>query len=224
LAHNGIVDPDTLAACERLRQTGRKLLLVTGRELDDLQRVFPDLDHFDRLVAENGALLYRPARHEEIPLAAPPPPVFVERLRAAQIHPLSVGRSIVATWAPNETFVLETIRALGLEWQIIFNQGAVMVLPSGVNKASGLLAALRDLDLSPHNVAGVGDAENNHAFVSLCGCAVANALPLLKEEVDLVTAQARGAGVTELIERMIVHDLTDIPVRAARGDAGHRPG
>jgi hydroxymethylpyrimidine pyrophosphatase-like HAD family hydrolase len=48
--------------------------------------------------------------------------------------------------------------------QVIFNKGAVMILPTGINKATGLAAALSDLKLSPHNVVGIGDAENDHAF------------------------------------------------------------
>jgi HAD superfamily hydrolase (TIGR01484 family) len=62
--------------------------------------------------------------------------------------------------------VLETIRELGLELQVIFNKGAVMVLPSGINKATGLRAALDELQLSPHDAVAVGDAENDHAFRS----------------------------------------------------------
>ena len=61
---------------------------------------------------------------------------------------MSTGRVIVATWEPHETIVLETIRDLGLELQVIFNKGAVMVLPAGVNKATGLAAALEQLGLS----------------------------------------------------------------------------
>ena len=108
-----------------------------------------------------------------------------------RVEPLTVGRSIVATWEPNETTVLEAIRELGLDLQIIFNKGAVMVLPSGMNKAAGLAAALRELELSPHNVVGVGDAENDHAFLRACGCAaaVANALPTVKETADISLAR-----------------------------------
>ena len=65
IAHHGRVDEPTLAALKRLRESGRKLLLVTGRELDDLQTVFPHLDLFARIVAENGALIYRPETREE---------------------------------------------------------------------------------------------------------------------------------------------------------------
>ena len=37
--------------------------------------------------------------------------------------------------------VLATIRDLGLELHVIFNRDAVMVLPSGINKGTGLRAA-----------------------------------------------------------------------------------
>src|SRR5581483_8672300 len=133
----------------------------------------------------------------ETPLAQRPPDSFVAALRARGVGPISVGRVIVATWEPHETVVLETIRDQGLELQVIFNKGAVMVLPAGVNKASGLAAALQKLCLSAHNAVGIGDAENDHALLNLCefGAAVANALPTLKERADLVTRGARGAGV-----------------------------
>ncbi|HYB99649.1 MAG TPA: HAD hydrolase family protein [Candidatus Limnocylindrales bacterium] len=215
LALHGAVSKDTLAALECLRATGRKVLLVTGRELDDLQRVYDRLDLFDRVVAENGALLYCPATRQEQPLCEPPPPRFVETLRNRGVTPISVGRVIVATWQPNETVVLETIRDMGLELQVIFNKGAVMVLPSGINKAAGLTVALDQLGLSPHNVVAVGDAENDHAFMNLCECsvAVANALDTIKERADYVTAADHGAGVNELIEKMIANDLRDLSPR-----------
>ena len=106
IAHDGVVDAPTLAALERLRAGARRLILVTGRELADLQRVMPRLDLFDLVVAENGALLYDPANREEQALAEPPPARFIERLRELGVAPLSVGRAIVATWEPNEGKVL----------------------------------------------------------------------------------------------------------------------
>ncbi|HXV42283.1 MAG TPA: HAD family hydrolase, partial [Anaerolineae bacterium] len=212
LALNGQVDEETIAALERVRNSGRKLILVTGRELDDLMRIFPRLDLFDRVVAENGALLYRPATREEKALGESPKDEFIALLRHRGVATLSVGRVIVATWEPYEKVALEAIRDLGLELQVIFNKGAVMILPSGLNKATGLAAALSELSLSPHNVAGIGDAENDHAFLSLCECAaaVANALPVLKERADFVTQGDHGAGVIELIDKLIASDLTEL--------------
>jgi HAD superfamily hydrolase (TIGR01484 family) len=208
IAHNGLVGADTLAALERIRDTGRKLILVTGRELPDLKRVFPETGLFDKVVAENGALLYTPATEEERALATPPPAEFVRRLEKRGVKPLSAGRSIVATWEPHQATVLEVIKEQGLELEIIFNKGAVMVLPTGVNKATGLAAALAELQLSAHNVIGVGDAENDHAFLKACGLsvAVANAIPAVKETAELVTKAARGEGVEELVAELIEHD------------------
>jgi hydroxymethylpyrimidine pyrophosphatase-like HAD family hydrolase len=216
LAEDGIVAPSTLRALERLKETGRKLLLVTGRELPDLYRVFADADLFDLIVAENGALLYEPATKAEDVLGGAPPPSFLKWLREHRVSPLSVGRSIVATVEPNEAIVLDAVRELGLELEIIFNKRAVMVLPPGVNKASGLAAALARLKLSPLNVVAIGDAENDHALLKASGCAVAvaNALPTVKADADFVTTAARGAGVAELIERLIDDDLAAIVARA----------
>jgi HAD superfamily hydrolase (TIGR01484 family) len=212
IARGGVVAEETRSALRFLRSTGRRLLLVTGRRLDDLQRLSPSLELFDRVVAENGALLYRPDTREETLLAEPPSARFLDALRAAGVTPLSVGRAIVATFSPHEQAVLGTIRELGLELQVIFNKGAVMVLPSGTNKASGLAKALQELGLSAHNVVGIGDAENDHAFLAACECgvAVANALPMLKERADLVTAGDHGGGVVELVRRLAENDLEDV--------------
>lgn len=219
-AADGRVSPRTVAALQRLLATGRKLILVTGRELPELLAIFPEIALFESVVAENGALLYRPSNRAEKLLAEPSPPAFVQLLETRGVAPLSVGRAIVATWQPHEQAVLDTIRDLGLELQVIFNKGAVMVLPAGVNKATGLLAALKELSLSPHETVGVGDAENDHAFLALCECAaaVANALPSLRERADVITRGDHGNGVAELIEHMIANDLNEFSSRLTRHD------
>jgi hypothetical protein len=218
LAHHGLVDRETVDALQRLRASGRTLLLVTGRELDELLGVFPEIGVFDLVVAENGGLLYWPETRRVELLCDPPPERFVTMLRGRQVDPLAVGRSIVATVHPNETAVLECIRDLGVELHVIFNKGAVMVLPTGVNKASGLAAALDRLALSPRNVVAVGDAENDHSMLEYVeyGVAVANAVPTLKEAADRVTERGHGAGVIELIGEMVAHDLARRPSKHAR--------
>src|SRR3954468_12028697 len=220
VAKDGILDDPTRRALERLRGTGRKTILVTGRRIEDLKVACPDLSTFDAVVGENGAVLYWPAKNELRALAEAPPPVFAERLTRAGVREVAVGHVIVATWQPYELMVLDAIRDLGLELQVIFNKGAVMVLPSGVNKGTGLRAALEDLGLSPHNAVSVGDAENDHALLGACECgvAVANALPVLKERADLVTVAERGAGVAELADRLIDDDLASVADRLARHD------
>jgi len=221
IAHDGIVDQPTIAALRRARESGLRLLLVTGRELPDLFNTFAHTDLFDRIVAENGALLYTPSTKESRALAPPPPPGFLAELREKNI-PISVGRSVVATVEPHEHAVLSAIRDQGLEWHVIFNKGSVMALPSGVTKATGLLPALAELGIPAHQTVGVGDAENDHAFLRLCGlsAAVDNALPALKEAADLVTTGARGAGVIELIDRLLSGSLDNLKPQPKH----HSPG
>ena len=209
LAKDGKVSEATLDALKRLQKSGRKLILVTGRELADLYLAFPEVNLFDCVVVENGAVVYFPQTREEFLLGDLPPENFVQALRSRDISPLSIGKVIVATWEPNETQVLTVIRELGLDLQVIFNKGAVMILPAGVNKASGLGDALSRMGLSAHNTVAVGDAENDLAFLKLCefSVAVANALPSVKGEVDWVTQASRGDGVIELVERLLTEDL-----------------
>src|SRR5438105_7029230 len=112
LAHNGRIDDDTWAALRRLRESGRRLVMVTGRELDELLGLLQHAELFDRIVAENGALVYHPETKEARTIAPPPPDRFVEvlkrRMGIGRTIPkaphgpplLSVGRVIVATWEP----------------------------------------------------------------------------------------------------------------------------
>lgn len=231
IATEGCLEPETIAALQRWRDTGRRLILVTGRMLDDLLTLFPQyapLELFDWMVAENGAVLYHPATQVVKLLADPPPAEFRQQLQqrigtgaeiaklpasgefaqliqSGQLAAFASGRVIVATWQPYDHVATDLIREMGLDLQVILNKRAVMVLPAGIDKAFGLKAVLPELHLTPEQVVGVGDAENDCHFLEICGfsVAVANALPILKAQADWVTAQARGAGVVELIERLL---------------------
>jgi hypothetical protein len=105
--------------------------------------------------------------------------------------------------------VFDIIQELGLELQVIVNRSAIMVLPPGINKASGLKFALHKLGLSQHEAVAIGDAENDHSFLRYCECgvAVANAVASLKDSAEFVTRGANGDGVAELIDELIANDL-----------------
>lgn len=224
LAEDGHVTSETLTALTRLRASGRKLILVTGRELTELQTVFPDIGMCDVVVAENGALLYWPSNGVEQVLGEPPPAEFIAEMIRGQVQPFSQGRVIFATWRPHETLVLQAIQKLGLGYHIVFNKRAVMMLPDGINKATGLAKALERLEIVPNQVVGVGDAENDHAFLNSCGVAVAvqNALPSLKEHCDLVMEGDHGRGVIQLIEQLLEDDFARLGPRRSRAEISVR--
>lgn len=208
IAECGRVRAATAAALARVRQSGRRCVLVTGRRLPDLYAVCPDADAmFDVVVAENGALLYLPARRELTPLGAAPEAALVEGLRRRGVR-FDLGASIVATDAEFAEAARAAIAESGAERSLVFNKSNLMLLPGGVTKATGLTAALEAMELSPHNVAGIGDAENDHAFLSLCECAVAvaDAVPALREQADVVTSGGAGDGVVEFVNEQLLAD------------------
>ena len=211
IALHGKVNKQTVEALKQLKASARKLILVTGRELEELIALFPEYTLFDVIVAENGALIYDPLTMKEQLLGERPPAAFIDALKQQNVQPLSVGRVIVATWEPHETTVLEAIKSTGIEHQVIFNKGAVMVLPPGINKAAGLQAVLKHMKYSSHNIVAVGDAENDIAMMQLaeCSVAVANALQSVKQQVSFVTHADHGAGVEELIAQLLENDFTE---------------
>lgn len=234
LAEDGRVARRVVDALFELRRAGRKLMLVTGRELDELLRVFPVAAEFDCVVAENGALLYTPhpgtgRSPEERPLGEPLPHALVTELRRRGVGPIACGRIIVATWEPHAQAVRDAIAALGLQAQVIFNKGAIMILPRGIDKGTGLVAAARHLGLAREAIVGIGDAENDCSLFAACGVGVAvdNALPVLKARADFVTTGARGDGVIEVCRHILADDMrialgaasdgySDVPVSGVR--------
>ncbi|MCC7414236.1 MAG: HAD-IIB family hydrolase [Gammaproteobacteria bacterium] len=209
LASNDRVSESAVRALERLRVSGRHTILVTGRRLDDLLAVCSCIQLFDLVVVENGAVVYNPHSREQTLLAGPPSELLIQSLQERGIEPLEIGQILIATHAPHRAAVQDVIWELGLEAQVIGNRDAVMVLPAGVNKATGLEYALRELGLSRHEVVGIGDAENDHSFLERCECAVAvaNAAASIKQIAAFVTAAENSNGVIELIDELIANDL-----------------
>jgi hydroxymethylpyrimidine pyrophosphatase-like HAD family hydrolase len=205
IALDGVVDGTTRAALHRLRDAGWRLVLATGRELDDVRDLMPDLHVFERVVAENGAVLHTPGTGQTRLLAPVPPPGFVEDLAARGITPLHQGSVVVETWQSYESIVRAVIRQRGFNLAVVSNKGALMIVPAGVNKGTGAAAALDELGIPPSRCVALGDAENDLDLFALCGLsvAVAGALPEAKQAADMVLKAEGGQGVAELVSRLL---------------------
>ena len=209
LARDGRCDERCIGSLRALAATGRKLILVTGRELRELLEIFPEARLFDYVVAENGAVMHRPSTRESEILAQAPPEILLQELRRRHVTPLTVGSSIVRTVQANEAEVSEALRKLQLDFQLVTNPGALMMLPAGVNKASGVWAALRELGVSRHNLVAIGDGENDLALFEFAEYAVAvqNADPLVQRVANRTTQGAYCEGFLELASDLIANDL-----------------
>ncbi len=111
------------------------------------------------------------------------------------------GQVLVACAAAHEPAASAVIRELGLDCRLVRNRGELMIVPAGVTKGTGLIAALDDMGLSRHNAIGVGDAENDHSLLDACevGVAVANAVDAIRSHADVVLSLPDGQGVAELL-------------------------
>jgi HAD superfamily hydrolase (TIGR01484 family) len=217
LADDGCVAPHVLDGLAQLKASRRALVLVTGRELADLQSVCPALDLFDRIVAENGGTLYNPRDASETLLASQSG-ALVARLRHLGVTPLSIGRVVVATLASQRPLVEHAIETLSIDANVILNRESLMILPPGVDKLTGLHHALGELAIRLDQTIGFGDAENDGVFLRACGCAVAvaNAIPHLKQHANIVTTNACGEGVLEVIQLLLERDRPDNPASTRR--------
>jgi hydroxymethylpyrimidine pyrophosphatase-like HAD family hydrolase len=199
-AENGHLAPEVSAALGTAKAQGIITLLVTGRVLEEIQAACPDLSVFDAVVAENGALIWFPSSNHRIHLGLPPPDSFLGELRAQNV-PFHTGAVVVGTWSRYAGQVLELIHRSGLDSQLVFNREALMILPSGINKASGVRQALEELRRSEKNLVAVGDAENDVPLLAVAevGLAPRNSVPAVAAMADDRLAHPGGAGVARYV-------------------------
>ena len=212
IATDGVVAEPVRAALRSVRDTGRLLVLVTGRNMEELLDVFTDLRSFDRLVVENGALMLDPERDVERMLCAPVSGTLLSELRRRGIGPLIVGRSVISTPIENEEAVRATAAALGLQLALVPNVDSLMIMPAGCGKAEGLEAAAAELSVPLAESVAVGDGENDVALIDCAGVgvAVARAVPELKEHADIVLRVPGPDGIVELCRSLAERDLADL--------------
>lgn len=211
LARDGRCDERCIDALRELSATGRKLILVTGRELRRLLEIFPEARIFDYIVAENGAVLHRTATRQSEILGQAPPEILLQELRRRDIEPLSVGSSIITTSAAHIEQAREALRKLKLhlDFELVINDDTLLILPPGIDKATGVDEALRELGVSRHNLVAIGNAENDLPLFASAehAVAVSNAADTVKKAADRVTEGEYCDGFLELARDLVASDL-----------------
>ena len=153
LVRGGRMAQPTVRAVHELRRSGRKFLLITGETISQLEK-FPHLRLFDCVVAENGAVLYWPRSRRRRNLARTPPKRLLQGLRAARYRAFRRGHSVISIKRGDARRLDRLLQELNLDWHVVTNRRAVMLLPAGVDKSSGLNCACgrctcRHRELSP---------------------------------------------------------------------------
>ncbi|OCB30569.1 HAD family hydrolase [Mycobacterium malmoense] len=199
LTSSGSLDPATLRAVDQSRSEGLAIVVATGRIGAELHAEFPQLaDHVDALVLENGAVVVFDGQAHALSLPVGPD---LDRALDERGIPYRRGEVLVAVAGEHQSAVVEAIAELGMDYQLIRNRAALMVLPAGITKGTGLTALLEMMNLSPHNTVAVGDAENDLSLLAVAevGAAVADAVPSLRRFADVVLDAPGAAGVAGLL-------------------------
>jgi hydroxymethylpyrimidine pyrophosphatase-like HAD family hydrolase len=214
LAEDGHVSPETWEALRAAKEARITLILVTGRALASFTPDGRFAELFEAIVAEDGAVVYFPRQDSVVLPFGRLPPLLLEHIKSLNL-PLEYGMALIATHVPFDEPIQAALRDCGGGATIEYNRGAVMVLPLGATKGTGLAYALRELGLSDRNVVACGDAENDRSLLGMAELSVAvdNATPAIKELADIVLPQQAAAGMRGLIRCLI---SGQIGVRKAR--------
>lgn len=92
---------------------------------------------------------------------------------------------------------------------IVYDSGfALHLTDPKVNKGSSLEKLLKWQNISPKNVMGIGDSENDLEFLKHCGfkVAVQNADDSLKEIADYISPLKYGDGVADAIDKFVLNN------------------
>lgn len=186
--------PRALDALRRARRAGRKVVVVSGRDRAFLERELGDVA--DAIVSENGCFLLHDGRAQRLG-----PAVDLAALDDLDIA-IERGDALASVDLADEARVRDALR--GGPVHFVRNRDRVMVLPRGVDKATGMIAALAALGVRPEETAAAGDGENDVVMLAAAGyaIAVANAVAGLKAVADHVTAEEGGLGLAAWIERV----------------------
>ena len=209
LATEGVCSEATVEALGRVAATGIHLVLVTGRTREELEDVFDPGSLFEAIVLENGAVVLDAATGQEQLLAPRVPNGLVAELQRAGVVPLVVGRVLCSTSWSQEAKLSAAIARLGVDRLVVRNRASAMVMPQGINKRTGIEAALRASGEPPSATVAVGDGENDIPLFAVAGVsvAVANAIDAVKARADVVLTEPNGKGIQALAAALVAGDL-----------------
>lgn len=189
-----------------LDQVSQKIILATGRMLDDI----PDrdvLELFDALVVENGTVLVtEKGQKKEILVNKEWPRIkekIIELLKEVKIN-FHHGEVILFGSKKDLPSVRQTLEKSKIikETFIDLNKDGYMILPAGWNKGKGAkFAATR---LGGGKIMAIGDEINDLSLFEIADIkvAVGNAIPELKRMADIICDHDNGRGVVEILRSL----------------------
>lgn len=202
------VAPEAVDGLRHAHADGHAIIIVTGRRWEELGHVVPTvLELTDRVVCEEGGVLVNVRTGRLTLLAEPVEPQLVTGLQEAGVPGLDIGHVVVGAPTGSLADVTRVRDEMGSLRAIITNKGSIALTPIGCDKASGLRAAVADLDLQHRPILAIGDAANDLPMFGIANIAVgvANADEAVRASGVPVTTASAGLGVAEALRRFLPH-------------------
>ena len=196
----GIIDEKILKELDSLN---KPLILVTGRAIKYVKRLYRKFPIWDCIIAENGSYVYFPSS-ELIWSFTSDKFEEAKRILKKSKFPANFGKAIISVSKVLETKLREVLEGIVNYIGFRTNVDEVMVLPRGIDKGVSLKLALDYLGIEPKKTIIIGDGENDIDLFTNPGfkVAVANADERLKLFADEVTEKPSTQGVLEVIEKL----------------------
>lgn len=204
LYEDGRVAPEAEAEIGRAHAAGHTLVVVTGRRWETLRDVIPGvLDLFACVVAEEGGVLVDMETGSVTLLAPGAESDVITALTEAGIPDLDVGHVAVGAPSALAAQVIDVARRAGSTRRTVINKGSVAIVPEGIDKGTGLRAAIDHLGAQGMPILAIGDAANDLPMFAAAtiAVAVANADDAVRAAGIERTSGTAGAGVAEALRR-----------------------
>ncbi len=208
LAQDGQISLENWDALRQAKMAGLTLILTTGSRLARFIDTGPYDELFEAIVAENGAVVYFPRRDSrELPFGRLSPQLS-DKVQALNI-PLEQGEALIATRTPHDRALLNALRGAQGGAAVEYNREAVMLLPSGATKGTGLQYALQELGFSARNVVACGEAENDRSLFETAELAVAmpHALAEIQKLADVALPPTQANPIQNLVTDLLAGRL-----------------
>ncbi|MEM3852203.1 MAG: HAD hydrolase family protein [Methanomassiliicoccales archaeon] len=196
-----VLRPETVETVRRARSRGLKVIIVSGRKIDFLQRTSAYFGGLDALVGENGGVVQTASGMK---LLSRETGERIAHLLQSKNVPFEKGMVISYVDGEYVEAAREAIKGYPFA-KLIMNVGAGMVVPSDVGKEVGLRAALAELGVDESRTVVAGDGENDVSLFDIKGLKVAlsNSVQTLKEKADIRMELEGGRGLEAVIDEII---------------------
>jgi hypothetical protein len=200
------------------------ITLCTGRSLPYVEAMMQAIEGYIPAISENGAGLYYPAE-DDYRLH----PLITQQTKKQMAEAKNViqeeiinnfkarfewGKDFVISINPPPDILIEiffkivqdTMKKHHIDLNITHSASAIDITPKGIDKFSGLQFLLGKLEISPKDVAGIGDTKGDFPVLKNVGFSAApnNATNEVKQIVNYVSDYDNGDGVVDIIKHCIV--------------------